>query len=85
MRQVGNDPIRGSLSTLRFASLISKSGIGLLSERLPGFHCTDPRESFWKLWDSINGEGNSWGNPWVWALSVRVHRQNIDQFVKAAA
>ena len=51
----------------------------------PGFHCTDPRESFWKLWDGINGEGNSWDSPWVWALTFRVHRQNIDDFVNEAA
>jgi len=34
--------------------------------------CRTPRESFFTLWDSINGKrpGCAWGdNPWVWAIT----------------
>ena len=51
----------------------------------PGFHGSDPRESFWKLWDSINGEGESWKNPWCWVLRFNVHRCNIDDYLKGKA
>lgn len=35
------------------------------------FHCTDPRQSYYSLWESINGPG-SWGaNPWVWTVSFK--------------
>jgi hypothetical protein len=30
----------------------------------PGFHGDDPCESYWKLWDFLNGEGESWKSPW---------------------
>jgi hypothetical protein len=49
----------------------------------PGFHGSDPRETYFKLWDSLNGEGESWNSPWVWALSFRVHQVNIDALLKA--
>lgn len=38
--------------------------------------------AFAQLWESIHGE-ESWElNPWVWALSFKVHKQNIDEFLK---
>jgi hypothetical protein len=35
------------------------------------FHAADPRISYWSLWDSINGQGSTESNPWVWAVSFR--------------
>lgn len=35
------------------------------------FHAIDPRISYWSLWDSINGQGATEANPWVWCVSFR--------------
>lgn len=35
------------------------------------FHCTDPRISYWSLWDAINGQGSVERNPLVWVVSCR--------------
>jgi hypothetical protein len=35
------------------------------------FHAADPRICYWSLWDSINGQGSTESNPWVWAVSFR--------------
>ena len=42
----------------------------------------DPRREYASLWESLHGKGSWDANPWVWALSFRVHHQNIDQFLK---
>ncbi|MCQ8240569.1 hypothetical protein [Rhizosaccharibacter radicis] len=36
------------------------------------------RESFGSLWNSLHGPGAWSANPWVWAISFRAHRTNID-------
>ncbi len=41
----------------------------------------DPRVAYARLWQSINGPGSWDVNPWVWALTFRVHQQNIDPFL----
>jgi hypothetical protein len=35
------------------------------------YHHTDPRISYWSLWDAINGQGATEANPWVWAVSFQ--------------
>lgn len=52
----------------------------------PGYHRSAPRESFLKLWNSINGKrpGAAWAdNPLVTAISFRVHRCNVDDSSRA--
>jgi len=35
------------------------------------YHHTDPRVSYWSLWDAINGQGVTATDPWVWAISFQ--------------
>ena len=43
------------------------------------------RHAYGNLWNAINGS-DSWDiNPWCWCLSFKVHRCNIDQYLKGHA
>lgn len=51
------------------------------TNRCGGSH--DPREAYRCLWININGAGSWEADPWVVAITFKVHRQNIDAFLKA--
>jgi hypothetical protein len=36
------------------------------------YHAADPRQSYFSLWEEINGPGSVESDPWVWAVSFKV-------------
>ena len=44
----------------------------------PGYHASDPRESFFTLWRSINGDDSVDANPWIVAVTFATHKANVD-------
>lgn len=45
--------------------------------------CVDPRDAFFTLWDKINGDSAHVANPWVVAITFKVHKANVDALIKA--
>jgi hypothetical protein len=46
--------------------------------RAEGMSGPSPVEAYANFWDEINGDGSWNKDPWVWAISFRVHKCNID-------
>lgn len=56
---------------------------------------SEPESQFWAamnpiqayefLWGDIHGYESWQANPWVWVLDFKVHKQNIDEFLKTRA
>ena len=42
-------------------------------------------EGYRMIWESINGPASWEANPWVWCLSFRVHKQNVEDALKRIA
>lgn len=45
----------------------------------------DAISSFKSLWSSINGKDSWEANPWVWVVEFKVHKCNVDDFIKQEA
>lgn len=58
---------------------------GVILRPTPVHRFADHRIAFTVLWESINGP-TAWNlNPWVWALTFRVHQVNVDEFLRSKA
>lgn len=54
----------------------------LPAEHLRSVFYYDAKDAYMALWDHINGDGAAAADPWVFALTFEVHRQNVDDYRK---
>lgn len=89
---------RPSIHMPRWASRLTLEIIGVRVERLQDISAVDAAAegcqeedgedvswsiyNFHTLWASINGEDSWTANPWVWVLDFKVHKMNVDEFLK---
>jgi hypothetical protein len=70
---------------------IFQTDTGLWSWEKPGVRTAQgaawagPDHAFANLYESINGQGSWEHNPWVWAISFEVIRDNVEKIIRAAA
>lgn len=87
---------RPSIHMHRWASRLTLEITEVRVERLNRITTTDAQAEGWDgsdlplgwyadLWEQINGAGSWDANPWVWAVSFKVHHQNVDAFLARAA
>jgi hypothetical protein len=57
-------------------------GIDHPNKNFPELSRISAIEMYGALWDVINGSGQWLANPFVWALTFKVHNQNVDSFLQ---
>ena len=79
-----------SIHMPRWASRITLEITGVRVERLQDCSEADalaegakPDMPYGTIWKAINGQESWDANPWVWVIEFKVHRQNVDEFLKA--
>jgi hypothetical protein len=97
--QFKEQPWKPSIHMPRWASRLTLEITGVRVERLrdiseadavseatqPKNTGGDPRAWFASTWEKIHSLKSWLDNPWVWVIEFKVHKQNVDQFLKARA
>jgi len=69
------------ITGVRVERLNEISEAGAIAEGIPPFESCpltpEPKAEFARLWESINGPGSWWANPWVWV--VEFERMEVSQ------
>lgn len=80
------------ITDVRVERLQEISSADCIAEGIDPHHLGDSREEasfnrseYSELWDRINGDGAWEANPWIWAISFDVLKQNVDAVMRAAA
>jgi hypothetical protein len=72
-----------SISDAKVEGIVQLRGAdkdGMQHWGVPGLNIDAPMPdtAYLRLWAHINGDGAAAANPWVWAVSFKVHQQNVD-------